>query len=125
MGSQVIVNGKVQGNMRAAEYFVKKAGIPPGDLQAYQRLDEQYDIIVIEGAGSPAEINLKQEDIVNMGLARLVDAPVLLVGDIDRGGVLRSCTERWRFWSRRNGRESRGPSSINSWGPCHFAAGAG
>ena len=87
VGSQVIVNGKVQGNMRAAEYFRKKQEYLPAILQAYQRLDEQYDIIVIEGAGSPAEINLKQEDIVNMGLARLVDAPVLLVGDIDRGGV--------------------------------------
>lgn len=87
VGSQVIVNGKVQGNMRAAEYFRKKQEYLPAILQAYQRLDEQYDIIVIEGAGSPAEINLKQGDIVNMGLARLVDAPVLLVGDIDRGGV--------------------------------------
>ena len=87
VGSQVIVNGKVQGNMRAAEYFRKKQEYLPAILQAYQRLDEQYDIIVIEGAGSPARSNLKQEDIVNMGLARLVDAPVLLVGDIDRGGV--------------------------------------
>lgn len=87
VGSQVIVNGKSIGNMRATEYFRKKKELVPEILKAYNSLDEEYDIIVIEGAGSPAEINLKQEDIVNMGFAKLVDAPVLLVGDIDRGGV--------------------------------------
>ncbi|MBR1693537.1 MAG: cobyric acid synthase [Lachnospiraceae bacterium] len=87
MGSQVIVNGEVVGDMRAVDYFRKKKEYLPVIRQAYQKLDEQYDIIVIEGAGSPAEINLKQDDIVNMGMARLADAPVLLVGDIDRGGV--------------------------------------
>ena len=87
MGSQVIVNGKSIGNMRAMEYFRRKRDFIPDVLEAYNSLQREYDIIVIEGAGSPAEINLKQEDIVNMGLAKLVDAPVLLVGDIDRGGV--------------------------------------
>lgn len=87
VGSQVIVNGVVQGNMRAMEYYRRKREYIPAVLDAYNALAEEYDIIVIEGAGSPAEINLKQEDIVNMGLAKLVDAPVLLVGDIDRGGV--------------------------------------
>lgn len=87
VGSQVIVNGKVQGNMRAMEYYKRKREYIPAVMEAYNSLAEEYDIIVIEGAGSPAEINLKQEDIVNMGLAKLVDAPVLLVGDIDRGGV--------------------------------------
>ena len=87
VGSQVIVNGVVQGNMRAMEYYRHKRDYIPAILEAYHSLAEQYDVIVIEGAGSPAEINLKQEDIVNMGLAKLVDAPVLLVGDIDRGGV--------------------------------------
>lgn len=87
VGSQVIVNGQVQGNMRAMEYYRRKREYIPAILEAYNSLAEEYDIIVIEGAGSPAEINLKQEDIVNMGLAKLVDAPVLLVGDIDRGGV--------------------------------------
>lgn len=87
VGSQVIVNGKVQGNMRAMEYYRRKREFIHDVLEAYNSLASEYDIIVIEGAGSPAEINLKQEDIVNMGLAKLVDAPVLLVGDIDRGGV--------------------------------------
>ena len=59
----------------------------PDVMKAFHKLEENYDIIVIEGAGSPAEINLKENDIVNMGLAKMVDAPVLLVGDIDRGGV--------------------------------------
>lgn len=87
VGSQVIVNGEVQGNMKAMEYYRRKHEYIPSVLEAYNSLAEKYDIIVIEGAGSPAEINLKQEDIVNMGLAKLVDAPVILVGDIDRGGV--------------------------------------
>lgn len=87
VGSQIIVNGVVQGNMRAMEYYHRKRDYIPDVMEAYHSLEKEYDIIVIEGAGSPAEINLKQEDIVNIGLAQLVDAPVLLVGDIDRGGV--------------------------------------
>ena len=87
VGSQVIVNGRAQGNMKALEYTRRKREYVPAIMEAYNSLAEEYDIIVIEGAGSPAEINLKNEDIVNMGLAKLVDAPVLLVGDIDRGGV--------------------------------------
>ena len=88
VGSQVIVNGRVLGNMRAMEYYRRKSELIPAVLEAYNSLASEYDVIVIEGAGSPAEINLKDRDgFVNMGLARLVDAPVLLVGDIDRGGV--------------------------------------
>ena len=87
VGSQVIVHGRVRGNYTAQEYFRMKKELVPDILSAYEELQKQADIIVIEGAGSPAEINLKAEDIVNMGLAKLLDAPVLLVGDIDRGGV--------------------------------------
>ena len=87
VGSQVIVNGEVRGQMPAAAYFKLKKSLIPDILAAYDSLAEKVDIIVIEGAGSPAEINLKADDIVNMGLAELVDAPVLLAGDIDRGGV--------------------------------------
>ena len=87
VGSQVIVNGVSIGNMRAKDYFAYKKQLIPQIMEAYKHLDEEYDVIVIEGAGSPAEINLKPDDIVNMGLAAMVDAPVLLAGDIDRGGV--------------------------------------
>ena len=86
-GSQVIVNGKVFKNMEAKDYFAYKTKLIPDIIAAFEKLAQDVDIIVIEGAGSPAEINLKENDIVNMGMAKLVDAPVLLVGDIDRGGV--------------------------------------
>ncbi len=87
VGSQVIVNGEVIGNMKAREYFEYKTKLIPDIKKAFNKLQSIADIIVIEGAGSPAEINLKDNDIVNMGMAELVDAPVLLVADIDRGGV--------------------------------------
>lgn len=90
VGSQVIVNGIPRGNMKAVDYFAYKSQLIPDILQAFDSLSQDFDIIVVEGAGSPAEINLKQEDIVNMGLAKLVNAPVLLCGDIDRGGVFAS-----------------------------------
>ena len=86
-GSQVIVNGEVRGNMTASEYFARKNELLPEITRAFQTLAEQNDIVVIEGAGSPAELNLKTDDIVNMGMAQLAKSPVLLVGDIDRGGV--------------------------------------
>ena len=89
-GSQVIVNGEVLGDMRAADYFRYKRQLVPQILEAYRSLAAEYDVIVLEGAGSPAEINLKADDIVNMGMAKLAGAPVLLAGDIDRGGVFAS-----------------------------------
>ena len=87
VGSQVIVEGKSIGNIRAKEYFAYKTKLIPNILSAYNKLAQDNDIIIIEGAGSPAEINLKENDIVNMGLAKLLDVPVVLVGDIDPGGV--------------------------------------
>lgn len=90
VGSQVIVNGEVYANMKAMDYYRDKMQFLPAVKHAFSRLSEQYDVIVIEGAGSPAEINLRENDIVNMGLAKMVHAPVLLVGDIDRGGVFAS-----------------------------------
>ena len=85
--SQVIVNGKPIGVMAAREYYRHKKEYIPAIMDAYHELEKKYDIIVIEGAGSPAEINLKKHDIVNMGMAKMADAPVILVADIDRGGV--------------------------------------
>lgn len=87
IGSQVIVNGRVLGNMRAAEYFKYKKKLIPEIKKAFEKVSDNHDIVVIEGAGSPVELNLKSDDIVNMGMAEIADAPVLLVGDIDRGGV--------------------------------------
>ena len=89
-GSQVIVNGEVVGDMSAKDYFAQKKKLIPDIMEAFNGLAEENDIIVIEGAGSPAEINLNDDDIVNMGMAELADAPVFIVGDIDRGGVFAS-----------------------------------
>ena len=87
IGSQVIVLGEVRGQMTATEYYEYKNSLMPEIMKAYNELAEENDIIVIEGAGSPAEINLRENDIVNMGMAEAAGAPVLLAGDIDRGGV--------------------------------------
>ncbi len=87
MGSQVIVNGRPIGNMSAREYFRRKKEFIPDIMKAYNELSARHDIVVIEGAGSPVELNLKNDDIVNMGMAKLAESPVLLIGDIDRGGV--------------------------------------
>ena len=86
-GSQIILNGKPLGNMNAVEYFRRKKDFIPYIRNAYEKLSSMYDITVIEGAGSPVEMNLKTDDIVNMGMAEIADSPVILVGDIDRGGV--------------------------------------
>lgn len=85
-GSQIITMGKPIGNMTANEYYGNKGKMLDIAKKAYTVLSEQYDVIVIEGAGSPAEINIKDNDIVNMKIAEIADAPVILVTDIERGG---------------------------------------
>jgi adenosylcobyric acid synthase len=87
---QVIVNGKVYNNHTAAEYHNLKILFKDMLKEQFLKLEKDFDIIVMEGAGSPAEINLRDRDIVNMGMAELVDAPVIIVGDIDKGGVFAS-----------------------------------
>ena len=91
-GTQVIINGKYYDNINAYNFKEIKKKLIPEIIKAYNKLAQQYDIIVIEGAGSPVELNLikNSDDIVNMGIAKRVNAPVILVSDIDRGGVFAS-----------------------------------
>ena len=90
VGSEVILEGRSQGFMSAREYFKIRKGFFPIVKKCFDSLVAENDFVIIEGAGSPAEINLKKDDIVNMGIARMAKAPVLLIGDIDRGGVFAS-----------------------------------
>jgi adenosylcobyric acid synthase len=86
-GAQVIVQGRARTDLGAAAYQDYKALVLPAVLESYRRLGEDYEVVLIEGAGSPAEMNLRARDIANMGFAEAVDCPVILVADIDRGGV--------------------------------------
>lgn len=85
--SQVIVQGRAVGTMNARQYHAYKPQVMPAVLQAHHRLSQTVDVVIVEGAGSPAEINLRDHDIANMGFAEAIDCPVILVADIDRGGV--------------------------------------
>jgi adenosylcobyric acid synthase len=87
VGAQVIIQGHAIGNMDALDYHAYKTTARTAVLQSFTRLCNTYDYVIIEGAGSPAEINLRENDIANMGFAEAVDCPVILVADIDRGGV--------------------------------------
>jgi len=86
-GAQVILHGKAIGAMQASKYHDYKKVAMDAVLQSHERLSEQYHRIIVEGAGSPAEINLRENDVANMGFAEAVDCPVVLIADIDRGGV--------------------------------------
>ncbi len=103
-GSQIIVKGKPIGNMSAIEYYTYKAKVQEAAHSCYDELADEYDAIILEGAGSPGEVNLKKNDIVNMSMAQYAQSPVLLVGDIDRGGVYASFVgimEVLYEWERR------------------------
>lgn len=89
-GSDVYFNGEYLQSMQAREYFKYKTKLIPKIEQIYKNLESNNDIVIIEGAGSPAEINLKQNDLVNMGMAKIASSDVILVADIDRGGVFAS-----------------------------------
>lgn len=89
-GAQIIVQGRLFGTMRAREYGSRKAELMPYVLESFARVSGEADLVLVEGAGSPAEINLRAGDIANMGFAEVADVPVVLAGDIDRGGVIAS-----------------------------------
>ncbi|MGH6717295.1 MAG: cobyric acid synthase, partial [Bradyrhizobium sp.] len=88
VGAQVIVQGKRVATARARDYAAIKPKLMPAVLESFARLKDQADLVLVEGAGSPAEVNLRTDDIANMGFARRADVPVVLTGDIERGGVI-------------------------------------
>ncbi|MGE7369503.1 cobyric acid synthase [Neorhizobium sp. NPDC001467] len=90
VGAQVVVQGRVQGNAKASQYQGMKASLMPRVTESFELLKSQADIVLVEGAGSASEVNLRRNDIANMGFARAADVPVILIGDIDRGGVIAS-----------------------------------
>ena len=107
-GAQVIVQGKRAGTMRAAEYGRRRAELMPRVLESFARVGEGMDVLLVEGAGSPAEVNLRAGDIANMGFAEAADVPVVLVGDIDRGGVIASLVGTHAVLSAAERRRIRG-----------------
>jgi adenosylcobyric acid synthase len=95
IGAQVVLQGRVWGNIAATDYPGLKAQLLPKVLESFARLSDGADLVLVEGAGSPAEVNLRAGDIANMGFAEAADLPVVLVGDIDRGGVIASVVGTW------------------------------
>ncbi|MEM7563063.1 MAG: cobyric acid synthase [Pseudomonadota bacterium] len=94
-GSQVIVNGKAIGNMDARSYHAFKPKLMDGVIAVHEQLKRDFEYVLVEGAGSPAEINLREHDIANMGFAEAIDCPVIIVADIDRGGVFAHLFGTW------------------------------
>src|SRR5881398_399987 len=90
VGAQIVVQGRVHGIVKAAAYQGIKPDLLPFVLDSFKRLEAEADIVLVEGAGSASEVNLRSNDIANMGFARAADVPVVLIGDIDRGGVIAS-----------------------------------
>jgi adenosylcobyric acid synthase len=95
LGAQVVVQGKVHGNAAARDYQALKASLLPAVLDSFARVSAGADLVLVEGAGSPAEVNLRAGDIANMGFAEAAEVPVVLIGDIDRGGVIASVVGTW------------------------------
>jgi len=98
-GAQVIVNGEIIGNAKAREYQAMKPGLMGDVLDSFHRLSESADLVLVEGAGSAAEVNLRAADIANMGFAEAANVPVALIGDIDRGGVIAQLVGTWNLLS--------------------------
>ncbi len=107
-GAQIIIHGKVYRNMSAIQYHQFKKRALRAVKESFYRLRERYELMVIEGAGSPAEINLRENDIVNMGMAEIADCPVILVGDIDKGGVFASLIGTLELLSKEEKKRIKG-----------------
>ena len=112
-GAQIIVQGQRFGSMKAREYGSHKATLLPKVLDSFDR-QGQADLVIIEGAGSPAEVNLRAGDIANMGFAEAADVPVVLVGDIDRGGVIASLVGTANVLEPDEALRIKGSSSTSS-----------
>ena len=97
VGAQVVIQGKVWGNARAADYHALKPTLLPRVLESFNRLGEEADLVLVEGAGSPAEVNLRPGDIANMGFALAAEVAVVLVADVDRGGALAAIVGTWEL----------------------------
>jgi adenosylcobyric acid synthase len=108
LGSQVIIRGKAIGNMKAVEYHLHKPKLLQDVVLAHGELLEEFDLVVVEGAGSPAEINLREHDLANMGFAEAVDCPVIIVADIDRGGVFAHLYGTYELLSQSEQNRTRG-----------------
>lgn len=108
IGSQVIINGKKFKSLKAREYYQYKPKFLSVILQAYQSLQQQHQMILVEGAGSPAESNLRKNDIANMGFAEQINIPVVLIGDIDRGGVIASIVGTYEVISQADRNRIKG-----------------
>lgn len=98
-GAQVIVQGKIVGNAKAREYQAMKPGLMGAVMESFHRLSAEADLVLVEGAGSAAEVNLRAADIANMGFAEAANVPVVLIGDIDRGGVIAQLVGTWNLLS--------------------------
>ncbi|MGA0594768.1 cobyric acid synthase [Enterovirga sp. CN4-39] len=107
-GAQVIVQGKRRGTLRARDYGARKADLMPAVLDSFERLSRDADLVLVEGAGSPAEINLRAGDIANMGFAEAAEVPVVLAGDIDRGGVIASLVGTYAVLERQERERIKG-----------------
>jgi len=108
IGAQIIIQGKVYGNMSAIRYHRFKKRALKAVKESFHRLKQRYELMVIEGAGSPAEVNLRENDLANMGMAEIADAPVILVGDIDKGGVFASLIGTLELLNKEEKRRIKG-----------------
>jgi adenosylcobyric acid synthase len=108
IGAQLVLQGRVEGAVKASDYHALKPTLLPRVLESFARLGKQADLVLVEGAGSPAEINLRRGDIANMGFAEAANVPVVLVGDIDRGGVIASLVGTMALLTPEEGARVRG-----------------